>query len=449
MNKSIETIQSEIRSGSENTDSIVKGYQERIRILNPKINAFIHVCDPEAIQGELEKPLAGVTFGLKDLFNTRGVPTTGGAKFWKENLSPDDAYIVRKIKEAGAVILGKTNMHEIALGVTNNNPHYGACRNPWDLQRISGGSSGGSAAAVAAGLCTAALGSDTGGSIRIPSALCGVVGLKPTFGRISLGGVIPLSWNLDHVGPITNCVRDAAILLEVIEGYDPHDPNSADLPGGNCLAEIEDGIKNWRIAWLAGDYIDDSDLEVTTAIRESIEVFKNLGTITEKMEISWLKEAAQANGIMTQADGAAFHFERLVQSPQEFGEDVLRRLKTGLATTSSEYSRCRRTQAEIKRKFKILFGEFDLLILPTTPDTAPPIEGKDAVEVARRLTRFTAPFNLAGLPAISVPCGFSKAGLPIGLQIVSNEWAESKVLRAARAYERATNWHQVRPDIQW
>jgi aspartyl-tRNA(Asn)/glutamyl-tRNA(Gln) amidotransferase subunit A len=449
----------------------------QIERLNPTLNAFITVCD-EVIAGpvpsearELAKGATGrgldmsektsrptrppalamtlknIPIAVKDLFETKGIRTTAGSKFFADYVPTQDAVAVQKLKEAGAVILGKTNTHEIALGVTSNNPHFGACRNPWDTQRIPGGSSGGSAVAVASGMALAALGTDTGGSIRIPAALCGVVGLKPTYGRVSLRGVFPLSWNLDHVGPLTRTVKDAALLLQIIAGYDSEDPACANVPVDDYLSHIENGIKGQRVALAVGDYIENSDREVLEAVTEAAKIFEKLGARVEKVEMSLLREAALANGVITQADGAAFHRERLAEHPDWFGADVRQRLEIGRNFTSTEYSLARRTQVEMKHHLGKLFERYDFLLLPTTPIPAPLIEGGDAIEQARRLTRFTAPFNLTGLPAVSLPCGLSREGLPIGLQVVALWWAEAELLRAGQAFTRATKWNERRPAL--
>ena len=265
------------------------------------------------LRGSAQGELSGIPIAVKDLYETAGVRTTAGSLFFKDYVPEQDAVVVSKLKAAGADIIGKTNTHEIALGVTNINPHYGSPRNPWDTSRITGGSSGGSAAAVAAGMCMAALGSDTGGSIRIPASLCGVVGLKPTYGRVSLRGVFPLSWNLDHAGPLTRSVKDAALLLQVMAGYDAEDPASADVPVDDYLQDIEAGVKGWKIALAVGDFVEVSDPEVLAAVREAAHIFDSLGAKVDEVDISWLYEAALANGQMVQADGAAYHRERLEQ----------------------------------------------------------------------------------------------------------------------------------------
>jgi len=390
--------------------------------------------------------LRGIPIAVKDLFDTAGIRTTAGSRFFTDNIPEKDAFVIEKLKEAGALIIGKTNTHEIALGVTGNNPHYGTARNPWDTTRIPGGSSSGSAIAVATGMALGALGTDTGGSIRIPASLCGVVGFKPTYGRVSLRGVFPLSWNLDHVGPLTRTVEDAALILQVISVYDPIDPASIKMLAGDYLGHLVDEMEGRKIAFGVGEYIESADPEVLSAVREAAHVFaKGLGCRVQEVDVSWMREAALANKTMTQADGAAVHRERLKEHPDWFGEDIRRRLGDGAKTTSTEYSLARRIQAEVRKRCEHFFESHDVLILPTTPIPAPTIEGNDAVEQAARLTRFTAPFNLARLPALSLPCGFTKDSLPIGLQIVSRAWADAKVLNVGYAFEQATEWHKKRP----
>jgi len=431
---------------------------KRIDRLDPRINAYITLTADLALQHAARaerlvqdrtsladhpaSALIGIPLALKDLYETRGVATTAGSIFFRGHIPDSNAALVDRLLADGMVLLGKLNMHEIALGVTNVNPHFGACHNPWDLERISGGSSGGSAAALATGTCLASLGSDTGGSIRIPASLCGIVGLKPTCGRLSLRGVIPLSWNLDHAGPMGRCVLDVAILLQRLAGYDPHDPASRDVAVDDYLAEITAGVRGWRVVLASDEFFTKvTSPEVTRAVREAALVFQQLGAIVEEREFPGARQAARANGLVTISDAAAYHRTRLQDQPQGFGEDVLRRLRNGAETSLSDYILARRAQSELRRQFERFFQDCDLLLTPTTPITAPLIQGPDAVEQARLLPRFTAPFNLTGLPAMSIPCGFTTRGLPIGLQIVARPWAEAHLLRAGYAYERATQWH--------
>lgn len=439
-----------IRSKEISASDLADACYRQIERLNPTLNAFITVLppNPREPQPNGSMPLFGIPVAVKDLYNTKGVRTTGGSKFFADHIPSQDAFVIERIKKAGAHIIGKTNTHEIALGVTNNNPHFGACRNPWDTTRTPGGSSGGSAVAVATCMALAALGTDTGGSIRIPAALCGVVGLKPTYGRVSLRGIMPLSWNLDHAGPITRTVEDAALMLQVMGGYDEEDPASVRTLPGDYSSHMRDSVKERKVAFAVGSFVEEAaEPEIMDAVRKATDVLGGLGTRISEVNADFLREAALANSLMTQADGAAFHRERLKEHPDWFGTDVRQRLETGAGFTSSEYALARRTQAEARRRCELLFEEYDVLIIPTTPIAAPVLEGENAVERARQLTRFTAPFNLTGLPALSIPCGFTSEGLPIGMQIISRAWNESGVLRIGYAFQQATNWHKQKPHM--
>jgi aspartyl-tRNA(Asn)/glutamyl-tRNA(Gln) amidotransferase subunit A len=435
---------------------LTQAYLDRIAALDERLNCVITLTPDAALEsarraeetilgGEYRCELHGIPLALKDLYETAGVRTTAGSKFFADYIPQQDGACVERLAAAGAVLLGKFNMHEIALGVTNNNPHFGACHNPWRLDRIPGGSSGGCGAALAAEMCPGALGSDTGGSIRIPASLCGIVGLKPTFGRISLRGLIPLSWNLDHPGPMARRVRDAAVLLQAIAGYDPEDPSSIDAMVPDYLRALDGGVSGWRIALASDEFFTWAEGEVLSAVREAAQTFTSLGAQVQEAPFPNGRDAARANGLMVTSDAAAFHRERLENQPEDFGEDVLQRLHSGAAFTSTEYVQARRTQSVLRRQFERFFDSFDLLLTPATPVAAPAIEGPDAVEQARTLTRFTSPFNLTGLPALSLPCGFTGNGLPIGLQIVGPPWSEAAILRAAHAFEQATDWHRRRP----
>jgi aspartyl-tRNA(Asn)/glutamyl-tRNA(Gln) amidotransferase subunit A len=430
---------------------LTQAHLDRIQQVDQRLNSFITLTPELALQrarqaereiqlGNYKGPLHGIPLALKDLYETEGIRTTAGSTFFADYIPEVDGAAVQKLKESGAVLLGKLNMHEIALGVTNENPHYGDCCNPWDLTRISGGSSGGNAAALSAGLCMGALGSDTGGSIRIPASLCGVVGLKPTYGRVSLRGVIPLSWNLDHAGPMARSVRDVAILLQAIAGYDPQDAWSVRMPVDDYLSLRQEEISGWQIGLASDSYFTDSEIvdgEVQGAIDAAAQVFESLGAVVERVPFPNAREATMANGLMTPSDAAAFHHQRLAENPQGFGKDVLKRLQTGANYTSTEYSLARRMQTILRCQFNEFFEEYDLLLTPTTPITAPVRGSADAVERARLLTRFTAPFNLTGLPALSVPCGWSSEKMPIGMQLIGKAWTEVKVLMAGELYEQA------------
>ncbi len=437
---------------------LTEAYLSRIEALDPKLTAFITVTPELALRqarqaeqaigrGEYRGPLHGAPLALKDLFDTQGVRTTAGGKFFADRVPEADSVVWQRLSAAGAVLLGKLNMHEWALGVTTINPHYGTCKNPWGLDRITGGSSGGSGAALAAQLCLGSMGSDTGGSIRIPSSLCGTVGLKPTYGRVSVRGVIPLSWNLDHIGPMGRRVRDVALLLQAVAGYDPDDAFSANAPTDDYGAALEGGVRGWRVALATDSHFADADAEVLSAVREAARAFEQLGAAVVETEFPGGREAWAANGVMTPADAAAYHRERLQTRPEDFGADLLKRLQRGASFSSTEYALARHTQSRLRRQFEKFFNGFDLLLTPTTPIPAPMAQGLNSVETAPVLTRFVAPFNLTGLPALSLPCGFTESGLPIGLQIVSRPWAEARVLRAGYAFEQATEWRRRTPPL--
>ncbi len=302
----ISTATEQLRHSELSALELTEACLQQMSRLAPAINAFITPTPELAVRAAMQADvlfanspsnlkdlcLLGIPLAIKDLFDVAGVATSAGSKFFAERIPAEDSAAVLKLKISGAAIVGKTNTHEIALGVTGINPHYGAVRNPWDPSRITGGSSSGSAAAVAAGMCLAAIGTDTGGSIRIPAALCGVVGLKPTYGRVSTRGVIPLSWNLDHVGPLTRNVRDAASMLTVLAGFDPHDPGSVNIPREDYLGHLEEGVRGWRVALAAGETVEISDAEVVVALEKSAQIFRDLSARVEKVDMSWLPELA-------------------------------------------------------------------------------------------------------------------------------------------------------------
>jgi aspartyl-tRNA(Asn)/glutamyl-tRNA(Gln) amidotransferase subunit A len=452
-----------IREGELSPLELTQACLAKIERLDGRLNSFITLTADAALQcawqaqeearkgetldGSPLGPLHGIPIVLKDLFETKGLRTTAGSKVFGDYIPETDAVVVEKLRAAGAIFLGKTNMHEIALGLTNVNPHYGACRNPWAEECISGGSSGGSAVALAAGFCQGALGSDTGGSVRVPSALCGVVGLKPTYGRVSLRGVIPLSWNLDHVGPMARQVEDVALLLHVIAGYDPDDPYSVNVEVADYMGHIQEGVEGWHIALMEDDYLKLTDPQVKQAVIEAAGIFEKLGACVVPTGFPNAYQAALANGLMVTSDAAVFHQERMQNKPHQFGADVWQRLQNGASLSLKDYIEARRTQSFLRRQYERFFERFDLLLIPTTPVTAFPIEGSNAVEMARLLTRYTSPFNLTGLPALSLPCGFNSDGLPIGLQIVAKRWSEAWVLRGGYAYQQATDWRLRNPPL--
>lgn len=450
----------EMRSGVLSPVELTEFSLKRIDQLNPTINAILTVSREQALReardaedriktGRYLGPLHGIPIAIKDIFETAGIRTTAGSKILTNHVPATDAVCVRKLREHGAVIIGKTNLHEWALGVTNNNPHFGPTRNPWALDRVPGGSSGGSAAAVAAGMCLGSLGTDTGGSIRIPSSACGIVGLKPTRGLVSLRGVIPLSWSLDHAGPMAVTVEDCALLLDVISGYDPDDPESAARPtAGSYLESIRDPIEGLRIALPTNYFFESADDDVRRAVHDAAKVLEKVGGYVSEISYRDVQEDAKAAGIVLLVEAAAIHHRDMLERKSEIGSDVAERLEKGQQASVVEYAYAKRAQATKYRVRARFFEEFDLLISPTLAIEPSPILGTDAVKAAKELTRLTCPFNLAGLPAISIPCGFSRNGLPIGLQLVAAHWNESLLLRAAYSYQEATRWRNAKPQLR-
>ncbi len=427
----------------------------RIRTLEPQVNAFITVMAEEAMatarllgeeaaRGELRGPLHGIPVGVKDLFFTAGFPTTAGSPLLAHHIPQEDATVVARLRQAGAVVVGKLNLHEFALGATNKNPHFGPVRNPWDLSRVAGGSSGGSGAAVAVGECLAALGTDTGGSIRIPSSLCGITGLKPTYGRVSLHGVVPLSWSLDHVGPMCRTAEDCALVLEVIAGPDERDASCAPFPVPRYSHQLEEGVRGLRIGLPQEHFWEGADGEVANLVRQAVDVLAELGAQVREVSLPYMDMIPHAVVSIMLPEAVAYHLPRLRQHPEAYGEDVRLRLEMGALIPAVQYVQAQRVRKAVVAAWREVFREVDLLATPTTPIVAPRIEEGD-LEATLTLIRNTNPFNLTGQPAISVPCGFTSSGLPVGLQLVGRWWEEGTVLRAAHAYQQATSWHRRLP----
>jgi aspartyl-tRNA(Asn)/glutamyl-tRNA(Gln) amidotransferase subunit A len=428
---------------------------ERIERLNPTLNAFITVtadsvlaearkAEAEILRGEWRGPLHGVPVALKDLIDTAGVRTTAGSALYKDRIPDHDAEVVLRLRQAGAVIVGKNNLHEFAYGGSSLVSYFGDVRNPWDVGRIAGGSSGGSAAAVVAGLAYAAIGTDTAGSIREPGALCGCVGLKPTYGRVSSRGVIPLSASLDHVGPLAATVADAAIVLQAIAGYDPADITTVDVPVADYVSALRDGAKSVRVGLPRSYFFDDLDLEVAAAMEHALR-----GISTLVAEIKEVQLEVSTDRTIPAAEAYAYHAENVAKTPELYQPETVRRIRSGEGVSAADYIRRRRELEEVRRSIGQIFADVDVLVTPTVPMPAPAIadlkadpDGLRPTEL--KLLRNTRPFNVWGLPAISVPCGFTQSGLPIGLQIAGPHWREDLVLRFAHAYEQATAWHKRR-----
>ncbi len=444
-----------LRRRAVSSAELTAGCLRTIADRDPALGAFITVtadaarsaaaaADRELASGHDRGPLHGIPVALKDLFDQAGVPTTAGSRLLGTDAASEDSAVAAGLRAAGAVFVGKTNLHEWAFGVTTDNPHFGPARNPWATERIPGGSSGGSAVALVTGMCLASVGSDTGGSIRIPASLCGIVGLKPTSGRVSLRGAIPLSWTLDHAGPMGRTVRDTAITLAAIAGHDRRDPGSVDRPLDDYLGDLEGGIRGMRIGLAVPYFFEQSDAAVAASVRAAVAVLGAAGAVVSEVALPRTDDLRATQRTILGTDAAAFHRERIAAHRDGFGADVAARIDAGLLVTGPEYALARRTRDALIRLFDDVFDRFDLLALPATPCVAPFREGADAVAAAAQLTALTSPFNLTGLPAISLPCGHDADGLPIGLQLVSRRWSEAPLLRAARAYERETEGDRPR-----
>ena len=444
---------------------LVEAHLARVEQTEPQLNAFITLLADEALEqanaaereiaaGNYRGALHGIPIGLKDLYYTKGVRTTVGSKILRDFVPGYDAAVTERFSEAGAVLMGKLQMHEFALGATSVNPHDGPARNPWNPGRITGGSSGGSGAAVAAGQCMGALGSDTGGSIRIPAALCGIVGLKPTFGRVSRHGVYPLSSSLDTVGPMTRTVRDSAIMLNAISGHDPRDPSSANVPVQDFAQGVESGVEGVRIGIPDDFFYDVIDPQVSEAICAASGVLSELGAVVERCSLPALNHALGISSAILVTEAAEVHLDNLRNRPQDIGADVRARLHLGAVTPAVDYLEAQRARAAYNAELADAMRSYDLLLAPAVATGAPGIH-QEFVEISGKpenalslMSRLTRPFNLTGQPTISVPCGFTGDGMPIGMQLAGRNWDESTVLRAAYAYEQAAEWRHRTPTLE-
>jgi aspartyl-tRNA(Asn)/glutamyl-tRNA(Gln) amidotransferase subunit A len=457
-------------------------YLDRIAALDPKVKAYLTVTGEAALaraaeadarfkSGTPRGPLDGVPLGVKDVFCTRGVRTTCGSKILEEFVPPYDATVVARLLEAGAVILGKLNMDEFAMGSSTENSAYFTTRNPWDLSRVPGGSSGGSAAAVAADLAAAALGTDTGGSIRQPAAFCGNVGLKPTYGRVSRFGLVAFASSLDQVGPFAKDVLDAALMLQAIAGHDPMDSTSAAIPVPDYAAELSRGVRGLRIGIPAEYFIEGLDAEVEAAVRAAVETLEGLGAKTESVSLPhteyglaayYLIAPAECSSNLARYDGVKYGLRvpgarDLIDMYSRtrgagFGTEVKRRVMLGTYALSAGYhdayyGKAQKVRTLVQRDFQKAFERVDVIVTPTTPSAAFTMGEKEDPLSMYLNDVFTIPVNLAGLPGLSVPAGFTKSGLPIGLQIIGKAFDEATLLRTAKAYEAATSWHQRKPGL--
>lgn len=445
-------------------------FLRRIERQNPSLNAFLTVAADHALAAarRAEKqllrrrssrrdnfPLLGIPITLKDNIWTRGIRSTAGSKILRDFIPPEDSTVARKLARAGAILLGKTNLNEFAYGITGANAHYGAVHNPWAPDRISGGSSAGSAVSIAAGLCAGSLGTDTGGSIRVPSSFCGIVGLKPTFGRVSVFGTMPLSPSFDHVGPIARNVADAALLLHVIAGRDPLDPTSSSKPVLDYYGALRKPMRKFRLGRPREYYWEKLDPEVRRAAEAAISAMEKRGAVVKEVSLPHLKESREAATDISLAEALHVH-EAAGYFPQraaDYSEEVRQRIEAGGKVPANRYLAGFDVRKRLVAEFDAAFQDVHAIVAPTVPVPAPPV-GAESVQVAgeeidtrRALVGHSRPANFTGLPAISIPCGFTREGLPVGLQLIGRAFDEATLLRIAHSYEQANDWRASHPKL--
>lgn len=435
----------------------------RIEELNPRLNAFITVTAERALrdaktaereirQGKYRGVLHGIPISLKDNIWTRGVQTTAGSKILREFIPPVDADVAMRLWKAGAVLIGKTNLHEFAYGITTENPHYGSTKNPWDTSRIAGGSSGGSAASLAAGIGFGSIGTDTGGSIRIPAALCGIAGLKPTFGRVSCAGIVPLAVTLDHAGPLTRNVTDIAILLDIIKQTD--EPEGHFRRALQSRGKAKKACAKVRLGWPRDYFFSSIDEGVKRAVEKAAKQFEKMGARIIEISLPHAEDLTEPSIQIALAEAREYHESQsyFPARAEDYGEDVRQLLEMGNAIRAVDYLKAQQVRERVREDFRAAFVQVDAIIAPTTPFAAPRL-GEQTVQIGREtesvrgaLVRMNRPANFTGFPVISIPCGFTRDRLPIGMALHGPEWGEEKLLKIAYAYEQATEWHLRHPE---
>lgn len=438
------------------TEAIQKAerFQDRFRAfiaITPELaKSQAQRVDERIARGEM-LPLAGVPFAVKDLFHVKGVATTYGSRVFTDYVPEQTASAVQRLIDAGGVLIGKTSLHECAFGFTGENAHFGNCRNPWDPERICGGSSSGSGAALALGICPLTLGSDTGGSIRLPSALCGVTGLKPTYGRVSRAGGFPLSWTMDHVGPMTRTVADAALALRILAGRDLADESSTARPAPDYCRDLTARLRGLKIGVMHGWFFESLDPEVAATVMAAYEKLQSLGAIPVEVNLPHLEEALGAHRAIIFPEASAFHQPFLAERSDQYGDDIRPLLLGGHFLSAVDYLQALRVRKMIRREWAKALASVDALLTPTSPITAPKF-GATVAELpggtkplVRAFLDLTLPFNLSGHPALAIPCGLSRAGMPIGLQLVGKPFEEATLLRIGHQYQLETDWHKRTP----
>lgn len=447
-----------IARGEVTSQQVTRNLLERIGQIDPQVNSFITVLSQEALEaaeradraraaGAPLGPLHGLPVGIKDLFNLTGTPTTFASAVFADFFPQHDATAVSRLKAAGAIIIGKLNLHEAASGTSGLVSHYGAVRNPWNTAYVSGGSSSGSAAAVAAGLVYGALGSDTAMSIREPASYCGIVGLKPTYGRVSKHGALALSWSLDHAGPMARRVEDVALMLDVLAGHDAKDPGSAQVATADYTAGLGGGIAGMRIGVPRQHFFEQVEASTLQRVEDALRVLSDLGAHVETCSLPLAGDAMQAGRLILRAEAAAYHAARLRTVPHLMSDSLRELIEGGARYSAVDYLQAQRVRRLAIEAFAEAMSGLDALVMPSLAIASCRADEDNASLVGPRM-RNMMPFNVTGLPAVSIPCGFdANTGMPIGLQVVGQAWGEATMLRVADAFERATRWDKHHPAL--
>jgi aspartyl-tRNA(Asn)/glutamyl-tRNA(Gln) amidotransferase subunit A len=428
---------------------------DRIARVDPTLDAFVTLT-PDRARAEAKaaeatllrgdgRPLLGIPVGYKDIYDTRGIKTSAGSALWADRVAEGDATCVTRLQDAGCVMLGKLITHEFAWGIQSPGHRFKPARNPWNREHIPGGSSSGSGAALAAGLCAGALGTDTGGSIRGPASFSGIVGLKPTYGRCSRAGVATLSWTLDHTGPMARSVEDCAYLLQQLAGHDPLDPASSQAPVADYVGTLDRSIRGLRIGVPRDYFFDGADADVAGAFEDAMTTYRGLGADVRDVTIPNIWDAPSFMVIMA-SEAFAYHERDLRERPGLYGDLLRERLTSGALYTGAEYVQAMRLRERLRNEMLDVLRSVDLLATPTSPKPAPTFAAMWDVSLGFPRSN-TPPFNLSGLPALALPCGFASAGLPLSLQLAGRPFDEATVLRAGHAYQQATDWHRRRPPV--
>ena len=467
LSSTISELAPRIRAGEVSPVELTQAALDRARELQPTLNTFITLLADEALaqardeeaaisRGEYKGPLQGIPIGIKDNLATAGIRTTLGTKVLSDNVPDEDCEAVRRCREAGAVILGKENLEEFAAGATSNNPHFGPVRNPWGTDHVPGGSSGGGGANVATGVTFASLGTDLGGSVRLPGAFCGVVGLKQTFGRVSQRGLLVTSFNGDHIGPMTRSVADSAIMLQAMAGHDPLDPSTVPVPVPDYSASIGRGVQGLRLGVPSNYYFEELETDVEEAVRGAIAALEELGAVTVPVELPMMKYIGAVR-MAAMSDSIVTHEPYLRANREDYGPDTLYRTLGGQFVLGHHYSKAMKAQRLIQEEYARVLQGVDLLVMPTTPLVAPRIDAAYVEHCGEThrirgpgsglVSRNTSPFNSTGHPAITLPCGLNGNGLPIGFQMVASGFREELLFQAAAAYESVSPSQGRRPPV--